>query len=582
MERRQSLRERTPTMRARHFMARKAGFPDVGDDIKVKWIVDSRPVWWPASVISINDCSPGDRKCGGELSYVKLGDYAPAQTPVVFTITGTNQRFVRSVDGSSSTEGSTSSSWIYADEDASSDEDTGSPSVLDKTPPQNHRHSLQGASASSSGNSSVHKATRNRSSHRPRSRSGITKSTTTKLNLKRLSASMGGSLDEGSAQAVEGSSKNTVDRTEQRSPQPSSELDDVRIRLRLIERHLEDVKPSNRSASSLTTTTRSVIVSLRWAFLKTLEKPLKLPHNSAVSQHGIEQHELSVSVHCDYHTFREIAAVLAKEQYCVPDNPSDSRVAFSPSFNTTQSGSTASDNLSILFSSLSDLTSFLYIRDDNDFEKVLSKELVTETSTLLRVLGTFVLEDSRNNYQQARTEYTAMTKSTASVCESSENSQTISIFVGTAPLSFVTSDKPDAVNVGSSSDPSVFKSTLFQQQCKHYCRSKKCFQSPWNSKHVDLSYTVNSTFHLDGTVAAGEIEKYFVLNWKRQAAPSSSKWTRDVQDFADNAPGVLRLSIPFVFSSTNRNVRSLIALLDKHIETFMKVRSSMHSQSSFK
>ena len=338
--RRRSLRQRTPTMRARQFMERKARFPAVGDDIKVKWMVDSRTIWWPASVTSMNECSPHDRQCGGELSYVKFGNYAPVQTPVVFTISGKNQRFVRSVDGVSCTDAAESSSWIYADEDASSDEDIGG---------GDNQHSPQGGSASSSGNSSVPLLTTNLSSHRPRSHSGIAKSTPTN-HRKRFSASIAGSVDEGSAHAVEGSSKDGHERTEQLSTKPSSELDDVRIRLRLIERQLEDVKPSNRSASSITTTTRSVIVSLRWTFLKALEKPLKPPQIYTASPHGIQQQEFSVSVQCDYHTFREIAAVLAKEHHCLPDNPNGSRVAFSPSFHTTQSGSTASDNMNILFS----------------------------------------------------------------------------------------------------------------------------------------------------------------------------------------------------------------------------------------
>ena len=64
----------------------KAKFPSVGDDIKVKWMVDGRTVLWPATVTSIEYHNPCDRKCRGELSYDKLGQYTPIETPVVFTI----------------------------------------------------------------------------------------------------------------------------------------------------------------------------------------------------------------------------------------------------------------------------------------------------------------------------------------------------------------------------------------------------------------------------------------------------------------------------------------------------------------
>ena len=325
---------------------------------------------------------------------------------------------------------------------------------------------------------------------------------------------------------------------------------------------------------SMSSTMYSVLVSLRWAFLKALEKPLKPFTDSSQAKTGISQHQVSINVQCDYNTFREMSAVLAKEYRCVPEEPNLSRVAFSPSFHTTQSGSTASTDMSVIFSSLSDLTSFLRIRDDNDFEAILSKEVLSSTSTLLRILGSLKLSSHADNEPQRRQENTALTSTTLSVSASSEQSQFVHVYVGTAPISSSSSR--------SRAEHKIFSSTVFTQECKHFCSVQKCFRTPWTLKQIESPHLVDCSFHLDGAVSAEEMKNYFTLKWKQQVAPSSSKWTRDVQDVGSNPPGVLHLSVPAICVSTSRNVHSLVSLLDNHIETFMRVRSSMHSSSSFK
>ena len=122
---------------------------------------------------------------------------------------------------------------------------------------------------------------------------------------------------------------------------------------------------------------------------------------------------------------------------------------------------------------------------------------------------------------------------------------------------------------------------------------QKCFREPWTTKKIETKMYTNCSFDLDGTVDKKQLKNYFVLTWSRQATPSVVKWTRDVHEVANNSPvdvhevannspGCLRLSVPTVLFTSNRNVRSLVPILDNNIETFMKVRSKMHSLSSFK
>ena len=202
------------------------------------------------------------------------------------------------------------------------------------------------------------------------------------------------------------------------------------MRLSLLERQVQDV--SMKNWSSLSSSAYSVIVSIRCNLLRALEKPLRNLDVPELSKHGIVCRELVVSVQCNYYTFREIAHSLAIEHKCDSYENNKKRVAFSPSFNTTQSGSTASNNMNIIFACLADLSAFLRVRDDRDFEGILSKEVVSETSTLLRVLGTLVIDTNYDNYLETASQ----TKSTNSVSASSEVSPTLSIFFRSAPVKY--------------------------------------------------------------------------------------------------------------------------------------------------
>lgn len=158
-----------------------------------------------------------------------------------------------------------------------------------------------------------------------------------------------------------------------------------------------------------------------------------------LAENGLAGNELLITSQCDYYTFREFEAVITNEHHCSEDG-SRSKIAFSPSFTTTQAGSSASDNLNILFTCLADVTSFPLIGDDKDFESILSKEVVTEASTLLRMLGTFSIDNPHDHDDvDAGDEIrsgSASTNFTESIRASSHKSSMISLFVGSTSVNY--------------------------------------------------------------------------------------------------------------------------------------------------
>ena len=577
---RRSRRQSIPSSRAQQYIyereLKRQLFPSVGDEISVKWVLKDRVVWWPATVRSIQSRHRRSQKCSGVLLYHNLEDYDEVQTPVTFS-TSSSQRFVTSIDLGSDQKSVALSSWIYFDENLDESEETSDVNAGD-IPPASVLARRTSSNNETSSQSHSTQIKRGKKFQRVHSHPRISKS----IHKRKPSICDNSSIlnNEGLNSEVQGEEPSQVTVVD-----TGVESNNMGIRLLLIERRLEDantIRHPNLSASTF-----SVIVSLRWALLRALEKPLKTMLVPGLAQHGLACHVLSVTSQCDYYTFREIAAALSKEHQCSSDDPSNSRVAFSPAFHTTQSGSSASNNINILFSCLADLTSFLRIRDDIDFEAILSKEVVTDTSTLLRILGTAKISntvDTQDSYiGNGITEVTVRTESTNSVSASSEHLPVIRLFVGSSPVSYRPVPKTKAVpTITNNSVSKLHQSTIIEQECRHFCSSLKCYRMPWKSIQIDTNLSVNCSFHLDGTVQISELKNYFVLNWTRQPAPSSVKWTRDIHDVGNNTPGCLRLSVPTVFFTASRNVRSLVSILDDHIETFMKVRSQLHNLSSFR
>lgn len=150
------------------------------------------------------------------------------------------------------------------------------------------------------------------------------------------------------------------------------------------------------------------------------------------SQNGLAPSKVRIFFHCLYYTFRKLIDVLSKEHQC-HDCTCYSRVAFSVSFNTTQTGSSASDNMNISFSCLADLTSCLIFRDDDDFEAILSEKVVSSSLVLLRMLGILIIEEQGDTNStdvecEIRTR-SAGTSATESICTTFEKPSIIALFL---------------------------------------------------------------------------------------------------------------------------------------------------------
>lgn len=589
---RRSTRTLKTTTRAKSFFQSNEGdrfrFPCELDQIRVKWSLDGTIVWWPASVTFIDRNNTSTQQCRGKLKYHKRGNYKAEESTVLFLFSKSNGRYVSNVEKSEA------ASWFYEDEmqddgdydqlsNSSGSTDIGGASTQTRAPVQSKRNSKPKRSATDKTVSDP-SVKRQKQVHEPEA-AGPSSHAVQHDNVEGTKA---GALTGHSNHGVETNYNNTVI-----ANVSNSDKDDLHTRLRLIEQKLRIPShvnpgegPPRSSYSNQSYSLDSVIVSLRWSLLKALEKPLKVLNLPDLAKHGIACNEMSVTTQCDYYTFRNISRTLFDEHQCAGDDNyhsggRKSRIAFSPSYNTTQSGSSAADNMNIVFSCLADVTSLLRIRDDNDFEAILAKELLNDSSTLLRIVGTFTITDEDDDCNMPPKQST--TTSNNSISATSEVTSTMRLFIGSAPVEFAAESE---VEGNSSSTPTnrdrMLPTSIIQQECKHFCSLQNCYRRPWSIKNVYSTFSVRCMSDLDGTIPKEQLRNHFILNWSRQSAPSTIKWTRDIQDAGNNCPGQLRLTIPFIFSSSNRNVRRLVLILDNHIETFMRFRSTLHTMSSFK
>lgn len=432
-------------------------FPHVHDEICVKWIVKGKTVWWPACVTHVEPIAGSSPACRGSIMYHKLGDYESEASSVIFTTSSREGRIV------STTEGETQASWVFVDEPHSSDDD------------EDDRKLSGSSSLPVRRGSMVSKGVRKGSS-RPTSKTG--RFVPSLFQPKNPTDMDDG--DEVMGLSRKGNHSN-------RAPTGNISTDDrmdLDNRLRFLESQLNrDIHDKRPSSSS---TLDSVITALRWALLRSLEKPLKAMNLPDLATHGLASYETKVTTQCDYYTFRDLAKALHNEHKCTSNEyarkrDSRSRIAFSPSYNTTQSGSSATDNMNIVFSCLADVTSFLRIRDDNDFETILSKEVITATSKLLRIVGTHCIVNDADTFSDRQTS----TTSTTSINASSELTSVINLFIGTAPIHFI-KDLPgeDGDSTAPMNNNSSFRTSIIHQECKHYSSHQLCYQTPWEIKDV--------------------------------------------------------------------------------------------------
>ncbi len=120
---RRSGRQTIPTRRVAKYneeqrLKQGPAYPMERDDICVKWILQDRCIWWPATVISISPVFDEDHRRRATLLYHKHENYAPKQANVVFSSSNAGDRFVQTItdpNGGDCPE-ENAASWIRADE----------------------------------------------------------------------------------------------------------------------------------------------------------------------------------------------------------------------------------------------------------------------------------------------------------------------------------------------------------------------------------------------------------------------------------------------------------------------------------
>ena len=329
----------------------------------------------------------------------------------------------------------------------------------------------------------------------------------------------------------------------------------------------------------LPSSTVAIIVGLKWSLLRRIEKPLKNLDLPELSTIGIALNVITIRYQCDLKSFTDMAALISRT-HSMTSGSDRSRVLFSPSLDTIQTSSLASSNYTIAFTSLPDLAMFLGIRDEKDYEKLLTKEVVKHDTTFLQIIGSYLRHDDQNERQPNN----SSNSSIGSVSANTGAPSFLRLFVGSSPIkgcclsggSYNDDYQSSSLNCGK------YHTMVYEQRCSHFSSTQMCFQSPWIGKHFETDFCHDEddmNRAEDGEVDT--FQKHFVLNWSRMTPPSTSKWTKDVQGTHENCPGSISLSIPTIYMNSNKNVTSMVKLLDEYIETHMNLRTDLPNNKAY-
>lgn len=578
-------------------------FPHNGDEIVVRWVLNDKEVWWPASVIDIEEPSHETSTCRGTLLYHQLKHYNTEYMKVVFIYIESSRSSLVSAATDNTAESSTPvdtspCSWLYKENLPSkspipnncTEDDTSAVPPGNELSPHDHpdfdtaQHRRRNSSNKEFSTHirvppvrpSIlkHSTARKKSSTTPissphRKAHHHTSTTGSDLGIQDYVISPEQDSTPSRSTVVQRISGDVGDESKQ-----------LRLRLELLERKVQDI--NHTKSPQLSLSAQSIIVALKWNLLLQLEKPLKELRLEGLSQLGIASHTYKISTQCDYSTFRELAASLESVHACT-DNPNRTgRLAFSPSFDIVRSSSGAADNLVTIFSTMADLTDFLQIRDQQDYESILSKEIFTDEKSLIRLAGTFAIEDSTEILPPSASKGDTNSLESISVFSSKEllKDKVIRIYVASSPVSISAAQSNNTSPDESGDNDRLLKTTLIEQSCVHFSTETKSFQSKWRSFEIQSDFKVSCFFDLDGVARPSQLKTYFTLTWSRIPAPSTKKWTRDVHDIGNNSPGSLTLSFPSVFVSARKSVEALLSIIDRNIESFMDFRSELRRRSS--
>lgn len=352
----------------------------------------------------------------------------------------------------------------------------------------------------------------------------------------------------------------------------TSEQTDLRLRIHLLERSLAGFMNNSGTNISLPSSSAAILLGLKWSLLRRVEKPLRTLQFPELGTLGLASNVISIRYQCDLKSYKDMAALITRKHE-VTRQTEKARVIFSPPFETIQTSSLALDNLSIAFTSLPDLACFLGIRDEKDYEALLTRESVRENSNLFQVVGTYEV----NQFCGGPSQNSSSTSSLNSISATSNPPPSISLFIGCAPF------KGRLLSVASGNDDEEcsniedgkYHSVVYEQRCSHFSLTQMCFRSPWIANNYETDFCDDYDYEKIEANKAADFPNHFVLHWTRMVHPSTSKWTSDVRGMSDNCPGTLRLSIPTVYMNSRLNVETVRSLLDEHIETFMDLRTTL-------
>lgn len=566
-------------------------FPSKLDTIEVQWIVGNETIWWPARVLDISTSTGTDNtdQCiRGKLLYSALRSYGQEVSHVLFSVEkSSGQGLVTTLQDNLPQ--SQTSSWIFKSiYDAGSNGDTdasgSSHAFSDSTPDltkdvQLNRKRISGNFAKQSTKKKRQKS------------SGEDVSPVNRPHSDDVHTKFDGLHNDKHSQRVPGGAQ-------------SQEDSDIRRRLQQLEDSVQVLTrptpiPTTIPSDTVPPPASSVLLTLKWLLLKKIEKPLKPQVLMDISLHGVACTVLTVKCDCDILAFRAIASSLAKRH-----NPTlvehgssapSSRIKFHPDYARTQCHSNGVDNLSISFTSFSDVMQLLSVHDEDDFERVLSSEVQTQSLSLLQIIGTLELADvspsgdgnldiPRNNSiheQPVRHSDTVQPVSTTVTSVSRLHPKpepptkavpmlkSMNIYVGSSPITELSNSKSSVV---SPRIEAPYFSHIFRQTCHNFNELQGCYQSQWTISRKRTHFKVNTP---EGLQQPPDNSKFFVLQWCQVKPPSTKKWSRDSHLFSCPRPGHLEMSIPAVFTSSSRNTKSLAALLDKTIEEILKQRILM-------
>lgn len=610
--------------------------PPRGATIRVRWNLRDRFVWWKASVLSVDQRVQSEAETSsfsnvryGEIKYSPMLNYASEKETVAFVLCReTNTRFVASLLSDKLIVDNRVSSWVFDDEHRQDFEKTSTIGQAEQEPNTSSTSSSDCPFDVISTRSSPNRTTQApktkgrviQKSHRPKSRVLSPKQRRSpclgySTHVDETSLDSTGMPHELICSPIPSVGAQTLPAdTHRRSPihnetgvedtlvsphlvrgttMPSHpvqstvfEVYKLKRKLHLLEKNLHELSRSSGS-QVLSSTSSSVLLSLKWSLLKRLEKPLKLLNLTDLGTHGVASHSIQVKCDCTYSSFLEVAISLARRHGVTAESGSTSRLRFIPDFDTTQCRSLAIENLYISFSNLADIAHLLGLRDDDDYEKILTKETITPTSHFTQIAGCLNIEDFTTHSGDTVSDNSMDRVSVVNV----STNRALRVYVGciahkipqanSSAYCHTSSDKGRS-STGSpaftSRPPSAetlssdcFPSFILEQRCNHFSVQKAAYQTLWHAREMKLPLTWPPQSD-DEDVSPPDSSSVFYLHWSRTKHPSTTKWSRDSYTSGTLSPGQLTLSIPAVFTKSSHTGSAVSGFFDKNIYTIMRSR----------